>query len=426
MKIVRFIGIACLAALALPIAGIAQGSDRENDDEKRYEKHKEKPHLNIDSLLTVYYMQRELGDSIIYPDLDSSDAMPIADLPDSVYIARLGKIVSPVNLPYNDVIRRCIIGYTQKWKKKSELILGLAEYYMPYFEEIFDMYNLPLELRAMAVIESGLDPVAVSRAKATGMWQFMYRTGKQYNLNVTSYVDDRCDPIASAHAAAKYLRDLYNIFGDWTLAIAAYNCGDGNVRKAIRRADGKRDYWAIYPYLPRETRSYVPLFIGATYMLNYYKEHNLRPINAGKPIQTDTIMVNQMLHFEQIASVIDIPVDVLRSLNPQYKKDVIPGKEKPYALRLPYNYTTAFIDNEKEIYSYKDSTYFNPKTLAAIASSSTAGSGNGKATIHKVVKGDTPGSIAKRYGVKLADLRDWNNLGSKSVIRIGQKLSIYK
>ena len=405
----------------LPCATVALGSDK---DEVLADAPDDKV-SSLDSLLTVYYTQRSLANSIDYSDVDSDD-MPIADLPDEVYIERLGSIASPVHLAYNKQIRNCIIAYTQKHKKKSEEILGLAEYYMPVFEEIFDQYGIPLELKAMAVIESALNPVAVSRVGATGMWQFMYRTGKHYNLNVTSFVDERRDPIASAHAAAKYLKDLYNLFGDWNLAIAAYNCGEGNVKKAIRRANGKTDYWEIYPYLPRETRGYVPLFVGATYMLNYYKEHKLTPVRAQLPIQTDTVMVSKMLHFEQISHNIGVPVETLRELNPQYRRDIIPGKEKAYVLTLPYNYTTAFIDKENEIYSYKDTVYFNPKVLAAPADfSADAPTGKNK-IVHKVVKGDTPGGIAQKYKVSLSNLRSWNNLGSKSVIRIGQKLVIYR
>lgn len=419
MKIFKLFGLATLTSLILTTAAFAQGSDREdsNNPDNRYQ--------SIDSLLSVFYIQRSMSDSIIYPEIDSTEM--VADLPDSVYIERLSKIASPVHLTYNKQIRNCIIAYTQKHKEKSEAILGLAEYYMPIFEEIFDLYGLPHELKGMAVIESALNPLAVSRVGATGMWQFMYRTGKHYNLNVTSFVDDRRDPIASAHAAAKYLRDLYTVFGDWNLAIAAYNCGEGNVRKAIRRANGKTDYWEIYPYLPRETRGYVPLFVGATYMLHYHKEHGMIPLKADKPIQTDTIVVNRMLHFEQIAALVDIPIQQLRDLNPQYRRDIIPGKEKPYVLTLPYEYTTAFIDKEEEIYTYKDSIYFNPKILAAPADYTVGSTPDGKTKIiHKVVKGDTPGGIAQKYKVRLTDLKYWNNIGSKNIIRIGQNLVVYK
>ena len=419
MKILKLFGLIALIYFLPTNAIYAQGSDDGNPDIPDNSRSE-----SIDSLLSVFYIQRSMNDSTIYPEIDSMNIA--ADLPDSVYIERLSKIASPVQLNYNKQIRNCIITYTQKYKQKSEAILGLAEYYMPIFEEIFDLYGLPHELKGMAVIESALNPLAVSRVGATGMWQFMYRTGKHYNLNVTSFVDDRRDPVASAHAAAKYLRDLHSVFGDWNLAIAAYNCGEGNVRKAIRRASGKTDFWDIYPYLPRETRGYVPLFVGATYMLNYYKEHGLVPLKADKPIQTDTIMVNRMLHFEQIAALIDIPIQQLRDLNPQYRRDIVPGKEKPYVLTLPYEYTTSFIDREDEIYTYKDSIYFNPKVLAAPADYTVASVDGKSKIVHKVVKGDTPGGIAQKYKVRLSDLKYWNNIGSKNIIRIGQKLVIYK
>ncbi len=419
MKILKLFGLIALLYLLPTTIICAQGKDDDSPDipdNSRAE--------SIDSLLSIFYIQRSISDDSIDPEIDSMDIA--ADLPDAVYIERLSKIASPVHLSYNKQIRNCIITYTQKYKTKSEAILGLAEYYMPIFEEILDQYGLPHELRGMAIIESALNPLAVSRAGATGMWQFMYRTGKHYNLNVTSFVDDRRDPIASAHAAAKFLRDLYSVFGDWNLAIAAYNCGEGNVKKAIRRANGKTDYWEIYPYLPRETRGYVPLFVGATYMLHYYKEHGLMPLKADKPIQTDTIMVSRMLHFEQIAALIDIPVQQLRDLNPQYRRDIIPGKEKLYVLTLPYEYTTTFIDKEEEIYSYKDSIYFNPKVLAAPADYTVATVDGKSKIVHTVAKGDTPGGIAQKYKVRLSDLKYWNNIGSKNIIRIGQKLVVYK
>ena len=418
MKTLTLFGLIALIYI-LPTSLYAQGGEGGDPDIPDNSKAE-----NIDSLLSVFYIQRSISNTITYPEIDSMDIA--ADLPDAVYIERLSKIASPVHLAYNKQIRNCIITYTQKYKKRSEAILGLSEYYMPIFEEIFDLYGLPHELKGMAIIESALNPLAVSRVGATGMWQFMYRTGKHYNLNVTSFVDDRRDPIASAHAAAKYLRDLHAVFGDWNLAIAAYNCGEGNVRKAIRRANGKTDYWDIYPHLPRETRGYVPLFVGATYMLHYYKEHGMVPLKADKPIQTDTIMVNRMLHFEQIAALIDIPIQQLRDLNPQYRRDIIPGKEKSYVLTLPYEHTAAFIDKEEEIYTYKDSIYFNPKVLAAPADYSVSTPDGKTKIVHQVVKGDTPGGIAQKYKVRLSDLKYWNNIGSKNIIRIGQKLTIYK
>jgi membrane-bound lytic murein transglycosylase D len=377
---------------------------------------------NLDSLLSIWYLQRALRDSSEML-IDIEENRQQADLPDSVYIERLKRMPTIIDLPYNDVVRRCIMVYTQKDPEKSEMILGLAQYYLPVIEEILDMYDLPLELRAMAIIESALDPRAVSRAKAKGMWQFMYPTALRYNLKINSFVDERFDPVAATHAAAKYLKDLYNIFGNWSLAIAAYNCGDGNVRKAIRRSGGKSDYWDIYPYLPRETRGYVPLFVGAGYLLEYYKEHNLRPKQVSMPAQVDTFIIKKMLHFEQVSEVAGISIDELRDFNPQYLHDIIPGTSAPYVLRVPFEYTGIFAEKEKEIYAYKDSVYFNPNIIKQIAQRGNTATG-GERTIHRVRKGETLSSIALRYGVKISDLQYWNNIGKSARINTGQKLVV--
>ncbi|MDR0421004.1 MAG: transglycosylase SLT domain-containing protein [Prevotellaceae bacterium] len=374
----------------------------------------------VDSLLSAFYLQNI--ETIGW--LSEDDYIPAAELHDSVYINRLSKIASVVHLPYNDIVRRFIIVYTQKYRRQTEKILSLSDYYFPVFEEILHSYGLPLELKTMSVIESALNPVAVSRAKATGIWQFMFNTAKYYGLNITSFVDERCDPVAACHAAAKYLSAMYKIFGDWTLAIASYNCGERNVTKAIRRAGGKTDFWSIYPYLPRETRSYVPLFIGATYALTYYKEHGLQKEPPIMPVAVDTFVINKMLHFEQISKVIGISVETIRQLNPQYRRDIIPGKEKPYTLILPHAYTNMFIDNENQIYAYNNSVYFNPKVLVAPANYSMT-SGKDR-IVHTVKKGETVGGIAQKYRVRINDLKYWNNIGSNNLIRIGQKLVINK
>jgi membrane-bound lytic murein transglycosylase D len=374
----------------------------------------------IDSLLYALYLQN--ADTV--DSFSEDEYMPAAELHDSVYINRLSKIASVVHLPYNDIVRRCIVNYTQKRRDGTERILSLSDYYFPVFEEILHSYGLPLELKIMSVIESALNPVAVSPAKATGTWQFMFRTAKYFGLNITSFVDERCDPVAACHAAAKYFSTMYSIFGDWTLVIASYNCGEGNVKKAIRRAGGKTDFWSIYPYLPRETRSYVPLFIGATYAMTYYREHGLKKAPPIMPVAVDTFMINKMLHFEQISKVIGIPVGTLRQLNPQYRRDIIPGKEKPYTLILPHTYTNPFIDNESQIYAYNDSVYFNPKVLAAPANYRMPA--GGKQIVHIVKKGETVGGIAQKYRVRTNDLKSWNNIGKNNLIRAGQKLVIYR
>lgn len=378
------------------------------------------PGSNPDSLMSMWYIQKRLTLNDAERALDSITLT--SNIPDEVYMERLNRINSFIPLSYNSIVKNHIIYYTEKMPSKASHILGLSSYYLPIFEEIFDYYGLPKELKAMAIIESALNPVAVSRARAKGMWQFMYRTALQYNLKINSYVDERLDPIASTHAAAKYLRDSYTIFGDWFLAISSYNCGVGNVNKAIRRA-GSRDFWKIYPYLPRETRGYVPSFIAAMYMLEYYKEHNLRPAQFNLPAHVDTFKVNKNLHFEQISAVVGIPVDELKNYNPQYIQNIIPGNSGEHILQLPFNYTVPFVEKEKEVYAYKDSVYFNPITKESIRKN--AATSNGGDRVHIVKRGETLGHIAMKYHVSVKNLMRWNGLSSKSVLRIGQRIRIY-
>ena len=372
---------------------------------------------STDSLLSLWYQKRDMNLMDVEPsDIDTLEM--ISNIPDSVYVDRLQRLNPYISIPYNKIIRNHIVYYTEKMPEKMEKILGLSSYYIPIFEEIFDQYDMPLELTAMAVIESALNAKAVSRARAKGMWQFMYSTAKHYGLTINSYVDERFDPIASAHAAARYLRDSYLIFGDWTLTIASYNCGAGNVNKAIRRAGGSRDFWEVYPYLPRETRGYVPSFFAALYAMKYYKEHDITPEIIPMPPHTDTIKVNKMLHFEQIAHYTGISLEELRTHNPQYLHDIIPGTEREYILQLPYQYTNAFIDHEDEIYAYKDSVYFSPAAMKQIQQAAEP-----SRIVHKVKRGETLSHIALRYGVSVRNIQRWNGIGTK--IKVGQRLTIY-
>lgn len=376
------------------------------------------PEVPTDSLLSIWYVQNALtldDGSVI--DLDNE--ILTTDIPDSVFIERLKAINSFIPLPYNNIVKNHIIYYTQRIPNKIDVILGLSAFYLPQFEEILDQYDLPKELKIMAIIESALNPKAVSRAKAKGMWQFMYRTALQYNLRIDSYVDERLDPIASGHAAAKYMKDSYTIFGDWLLAIASYNCGPGNVNKAIRRA-GSRDFWKVYPYLPRETRGYVPSFVAAMYTLNYYKDHRIsaRPIQM--PAHVDTFIIKRPLHFGQISELVGISKEELSDHNPQYIKEIIPGNEKGNILRLPYNYTNLFIDRENEIYTFKDSLFFNP---IVFNDSKSRESTSRSSVTHVVKRGETLSHIALRYRVRVSDIQSWNNV--RSVIRPGQRLVIY-
>ena len=248
--------------------------------------------------------------------------------------------------------------YSVRRREQVAYMLTLGDYYFPLFEEMLDRHGLPLELKYLPVIESALNPVAVSRMGATGLWQFMLKTGQGYGLEVNSLVDERRDPYKSTEAAVRYLKDLYSIYGDWNLVIAAYNCGPGNVNKAIARSGGKQDYWEIYYRLPRETRGYVPAFIAANYIMNYYAEHNICPMKPNDFQALDTVHVNQEIHFGQIAEILDIPVNELQRLNPQFKRDIVPGNYKPYALVLPTKKMIAFIDKKDEILNCRRSAYF--------------------------------------------------------------------
>ncbi len=346
--------------------------------------------------------------------------------PDFLYKERLKKLPHEIEMPFNSAVKSFIDIYAQRSRKQVEYLLGLSDYYFPIFEAALEAEKIPLELKYLPIIESALNPRAVSRAGATGIWQFMIATGRMYNLEVTTLVDERMDPAKSSKAAAKFLRELYDIYSDWHLAIAAYNCGPGNVNKAIRRAGGKQDFWAIYPYLPSETRSYVPIFIAANYIMNYSDEHHLCPTKVRIPVLTDTIMVNRRVHLEQIATILNMPLEQVRILNPQYRKDIVPGDVKPYPICLPHNYANLFIDKSDIIYAYKADLLVNnrrdeveiPKVVERSKTASRA-----KVKYHTVKKGQTLSGIAKRYGVSQTQIRKTNNLKTTK-IRIGQRLKI--
>jgi len=372
-----------------------------------------------DSLLNLWYVQKLVNeDDINMPEMDSVKLT--SDIPDSVYLARIEKMNSFITLPYNDIVKNYIIKYSMKMGKSMGRILGLCNYYMPLFQEVLDKYDMPEELKAMAVIESAMNPLAVSRAGAKGMWQFMYHTAKLYGLHIDSFVDERLDPLKSADAAARYLRDAYEIFGDWNLAIASYNCGAGNVNKAIRRSGGSRAFWDIWPFLPRETRGYVPAFVGALYTMNYYKEHGIKPENIQMPVHVDTFRINRMLHLKQVHELTGVPLEELKNLNPQYKHEIVPGNDREYILRIPHTYTNTFIDNEDSLYRHKADIYFNPVTIKKIKDG-----GDGERIVYRVKSGDYLGKIAERYRVSVNQIKRWNSLKSNN-IRVGQRLIIYR
>ena len=334
---------------------------------------------------------------------------------DSVYIDRLSRIPSIIEMPFNDIVKKHIEAYTNRLRNKVSFILAAANFYMPLFEEALDTYDLPLELKYLPVIESALNPTAMSRQRASGLWQFMLRTGKLYGLENNSLVDERRDPIKSTWAAARYLKDLYNIYKDWNLALAAYNCGPGNVNKAIRRAGGATDYWEIYHLLPKETRGYVPGFIAANYIMNYYCEHGICPMDTQLPATTDTIHIHKNLNLKQVAEVCNINIDQLRSLNPQYKKDIVPGLSKPYVLRLPNNTVNRFIELEDSIYAYKSKELLNKRQTVAVKDITKSPAYAKNATYHKIRRGDTLGGIAMKYGVSVKQLRRLNNIRGNNI-----------
>ena len=303
--------------------------------------------FDLDSLMGLYMSKTYLSTG----DCNMKDENPT--FTPEEYIERLRRMPTIMEMGYNEIVQRFIDRYMGRLRHSVSFMLGAANFYVPIFEEALEAYQVPLELKYLPVIESALNPKAVSRVGATGLWQFMLGTGKQYGLEVNSLVDERRDPVRASYAAARYLRDLYRIFGDWNLVIAAYNCGPGNINKAIHRSGGLKDYWQLYPYLPAETRGYVPAFIAANYAMTYYCEHNICPMSTRLPLQTDTIVVDRDVHLEQISAVLDLDIEMLRSLNPQYRRDIVPGTTKKYAIRLPMADTGRFIDMQDSIYSYR-------------------------------------------------------------------------
>lgn len=340
--------------------------------------------------------------------------------PDSVYVRRLEALDSPVMLPYNSTVRSCIVTYSERNSAAMGRILGLCDYYMPMFEEVFDRYSIPLELTALAIVESRLNPTATSKAGAKGLWQFMYASAKGYGLEISSYIDERLDVVKSTEAAARYLRDAYASFGDWSLAISAYNCGYGNVRKAIKRAGGKTDYWSIYPYLPRETRSYLPAMVGILYTLRYHRELGIEPVPCELPLRRDTVHVKGKMHLAQVSETIGTELGMLRKLNPQYKHDVIPSGSKEYLLILPMDDALAFVGQQDSISLHKADKYLSTSVIRSIENA-----GTGNTIIYKVKSGDNLSRIAAKHGVSVASLRKWNNIQG-SLIKPGQRLYIYK
>lgn len=340
---------------------------------------------------------------------------------DSVYYQRLKKLdaSTPINLTYNQYVRDYIELYAVKKRALTERVMGLAQIYFPMFEEHLDRFNMPLELKYLAIVESALNPEARSRVGATGLWQFMYGTGKMYDLKVTSFVDDRRDPIKSTIAACEHMSDLYKMYKDWLLVLAAYNSGAGNVNKAIRRSGGKMDFWQIRPFLPIETRGYVPAFIGVTYVMSYAAEHNLRAVNPRiKHYEIDTVTVKDLLTFDQIAQNINVPIEDLEFLNPSFKSGVIPAVDgKAYTIRLPKKYVASFVNNEAQLYALRTQKTIEQEELVSMMKTVT------EAEYHKVKRGENLGLISKKYHCSVSDIKRWNHLRS-TTLAVGQRLIV--
>ncbi len=403
----------------------------------------------FDSLLQEYYAKNNLrkDDDCNYRDENR-------EYEKEVYIDRLKRLPNVMEMPYNEIVQKFIDRYTGRLRHSVSYMLGASNFYMPIFEDALEAYGVPLELKYLPVIESALNPKAVSRVGAAGLWQFMPSTGKQYGLEINSLVDERRDPVKSSYAAAKYLRDLYRIYGDWSLVIAAYNCGPENVRKAIQRANGETDYWTIYPFLPRETKGYVPAFIAANYVMNYYCDHNICPMRTTLPAKTDTVQVSRDVHLKQIAEVCGVDIEELRALNPQYRKDIVNGNSKPSAIRLPISVVNSFISNEDSIYNYQADQLFTRRSLVEVdedsqpsySPSKRSHSRGGKATSKKKSKkeksrkerkgkkgkggksvtiksGDTLSEIAEKNHTTVKKLRKLNGISGNS-IRAGKKIKV--
>lgn len=398
---------------------------------------------DADSLLNEWMAKKYL-----FPDTTCVDPNVNPEFSPEVYQERLRRLPVVMDMPYSSVVQKFIDQYSGRLRRSVSYMLGAGNFYVPIFEEALDYYSLPLELKYLPVIESALDPKAKSHAGAVGLWQMMLATAKCYDLKINSLVDERQDPYKSTWAAARYLRDLYDIFDDWTLVIAAYNCGPNNVKKAITRAEGSRDYWTIYPYLPRETRGYVPAFIAANYIMNYYCEHNICPMKTKLPLSTDTITVNRDLHLDQIAALCGIDKDAIRALNPQYRTDVIPGKSEPMTVCLPTEHLNTLLALGDSVYNYRADELLTRRATVAVnevpasrpnvtrssrstksqASNSrrhkTRGSKNrsrGKSVT--IRKGDTLSDIARRNGTTVQKLRKLNGIKG-SLINQGKKIRV--
>ncbi|MDR2679302.1 MAG: transglycosylase SLT domain-containing protein [Tannerella sp.] len=340
--------------------------------------------------------------------------------PDSTYRLRMKKMPCVVPMTYNETVRKCINLYAERRRNVVRYMMGMADFYFPMIEQKLDAHRLPLELKYLAVVESALNPTVQSRVGASGLWQFMLPTGKVYGLEINSLIDERLDPEKSTEAACRYFKEMYELYGDWYLVLAAYNCGPGNVNKAIRRSGGQTDFWKIFPYLPRETRSYVPLFIAVAYVMTYHCEHNICPVRADFSVATDTLIVERALHFEQIADILQMDKEAIRFYNPQYKREIIPGNIQPSVLRLPVDRTFAYIEKEDTLYAHRMEELLAHCTPVSVDEPER----RREKITHTVQTGENVYTIANLYGVTAQNLRKWNGISGSRIVK-GRKLTVY-
>ncbi|EKY15733.1 lytic transglycosylase domain-containing protein [Capnocytophaga sp. oral taxon 326] len=426
--------LACLLLGSMPIQAQNSQKDTINRNPKREGLHKFNDNPNIKKYDEKWL--KELSNSDLFFQMSEDVAatptdVDYSELPTEVLKERLRKLneKTPFNVEYNPILEQVIKSFLKNRRSSLERLMSLSDYYFPMFEQEMSNQKIPLEMKYLAIIESALNPKARSRAGATGLWQFMYATGKSYGLEVNNYVDERSDPVRSTKAAAKYLNELYKIFGDWDLTLAAYNSGPGNVTKAIRRSNGKTNYWNLRPYLPRETAGYVPAFLATLYIFEYAKEHGFKPQKrANHLFQTDTIRVKQAIPFKDIAEITGMDVQDIQFFNPSYQLDVVPYVEgRNYAVRLPISEIGKFVSNEQAIYNYlNEQKAQREQVLPEVTKGEQyAGGKSTKKTVYTVKKGDNLGKIASRHGVTINNIKRWNRMKSNKV-RVGQRLSIYK
>ena len=405
---------------------------------------------DLDSLMNLYMSKTYLKED---NDCHMKDINPVFSK--EVYVDRLSRIPTIIEMPYNEVVQKFIDRYSGRLRQSVSYMLGASNFYIPIFEEVLEADNIPLERKYLPVIESALNPNSLSRVGATGLWQFMLPTAKRYGLTINSLVDERRDPIKASYAAAHYLSDLYKVFGDWNLVIAAYNCGPDQVNKAIHRSKGEKDYWQIYPYLPKETRGYVPAFIAANYIMTYYCDHNICPMTTSLPAKTDTVVVNRDIHMEQIAAVCGMDIEQLKALNPAYRRNVIPGNTEPSIIRLPQTEVGKFIDNQDSIYNYRTDELLSKRTEVEVndeqptfvsrssrhsstrnsrttrssksgknsRSSKKSKKKNSRSASITVKSGMTLSEIARKNGTTVKKLRKLNGIKGSN-IRAGKKLKV--